>query len=83
MFCPLLIFFINQLFRNIIRVSNGLDPDQARHIGGPDLSPNSLQRNYIRSFFLIILAHSILNIMPGSVNFEILRKINKIVAVLI
>ena len=43
------IFFQNQLFqknsfRNTIRVSNSLDPDQARHIVGPDLGPNCLQK---------------------------------------
>ena len=27
-----------------IRVSNSLDPDQARHLVGPDLGPNCLQR---------------------------------------
>ena len=42
-------FFQNQLFsknsfRNTIRVSNGLDPDQHRHSVGPDLDPNCLQR---------------------------------------
>ena len=42
-------FFQTQLFsknsfRNTIRVSNRLDPDQARHIVGPDLDPNCLQR---------------------------------------
>ena len=42
-------FFQNQLFlknsfRNTIRVSNSLDPDQARHYVGPDLDPNCLQR---------------------------------------
>ena len=31
-------------FRNTIRVSNSLDPDQARHLVGPDLGPNCLQR---------------------------------------
>ena len=31
-------------FRNTIRVSNGLDPDQAQHFVGPDLGPNCLQR---------------------------------------
>ena len=31
-------------FRNTIRVSNGLDPDQDRHSVGPDLDPNCLQR---------------------------------------
>ena len=36
--------FQNQLFRNTIRVSNSLDPDQARHFVGPDLGPNCLQR---------------------------------------
>ena len=29
---------------NTIRVSNSLDPDQARHFVGPDLDPNCLQR---------------------------------------
>ena len=31
-------------FNNIIRVSNSLDPDQARHLVGPDLGSNCLQR---------------------------------------
>ena len=31
-------------FFNIIRVSNSLDPDQARHFVRPDLGPNCLQR---------------------------------------
>ena len=31
-------------FFNTIRVSNGLDTDQARHVVGPDLGPNCLQR---------------------------------------
>ena len=35
-------FFI-KLFRNTIRVSNSLDPDQARHFVGPDLDPKCLQ----------------------------------------
>ena len=41
-------FFQNQFFfsknSNTIKVSNRLDPDQARHFVGPDLSPNCLQR---------------------------------------
>ena len=43
-------FFHNQLFQKFfqeygtIRVSNSLDPDQARHFVGPDLGPNYLQR---------------------------------------
>ena len=36
-------FFINS-FRNTIRVTNSLDPDQARHFVGPDLGPSCLQR---------------------------------------
>ena len=28
---------------NTIRLSNSLDPDQARHFDGPDLDPNCLQ----------------------------------------
>ena len=31
-------------FRNAIRVSNSLDPDQVRHFVGPDLGPNCLQK---------------------------------------
>ena len=30
--------FPKNYFRNIFRVSNGLDPDQDRHLVGPDLS---------------------------------------------
>ena len=42
-------FFQNQLFgknsfRNTIRMSNSLDPDQARQNVRPDLGPNCLQR---------------------------------------
>ena len=42
-------FFQNKLFqkksfRNTIRVSNNLDPDQDRHFVGPDLGLNCLQR---------------------------------------
>ena len=40
--CQLTFFKIP--FRNTIRVSNGLDPDQDRHSVGPDLGPNCLQR---------------------------------------
>ena len=40
-FCRQLIF---SKFRIIIRVSNSLDPDQARHFVGPDLDLNYLQR---------------------------------------
>ena len=36
--------FTKKSFRNTIRVSNNLDPDQARHFTGPDLGPNCLQR---------------------------------------
>ena len=48
LFCRRLIFFkINFLknsFRNTIRVSNSLDPDQAQHFVGPDLGQNCLQK---------------------------------------
>ena len=51
LFCCLLIFFKiiflgENSFRNIysIRVSNSLDPDQARHFVGPNLGPNCLQK---------------------------------------
>ena len=48
-FCRLLFFFSKITFRkfafrNTIRMSNNLDPDQARRIVGPDLGPNCLQR---------------------------------------
>ena len=36
--------FSKKSFRNTIRVSNSLDPDQAGHFVGPDLDPNCLQR---------------------------------------
>ena len=42
-FFKIKLFRINS-FRNTIRVSNSLDPDQARHFVGPDLGPNCLQR---------------------------------------
>ena len=49
LFCCLWIFFFKSTFsktsfRNTIRLSNSLDPDQARHYVGPDLGPNCLQR---------------------------------------
>ena len=37
-------FFQNKSFRNTIRVSDSLDPDQARHFVGPDLGLSCLQR---------------------------------------
>ena len=37
-------FKLKTSFRNTIRVSNSLDPDQARRFVGPDLGPNYLQR---------------------------------------
>ena len=36
--------FSKNSFRNTIRVSNSLDPDQDRHFVYPDLGPNCLQR---------------------------------------
>ena len=46
--CFVLIFskstFSKKYFRNTIRVSNNLDPDQVRHSIGPDLGPNCSQR---------------------------------------
>ena len=36
--------FSKDSFRNTIRVSNGLDPDQDRRSVSPDLGPNHLQR---------------------------------------
>ena len=47
-FCPLLIYFKFNFFKNILQeiidVSNSLDPDQAQHFVMPDLGPNCLQR---------------------------------------
>ena len=39
-----LTFSKGKSFRNTIRVSNSLDPDQARRFVRPDLGPNCLQR---------------------------------------
>ena len=39
-------FFVKH-FRNTIRVSNSLDPDQARHFVGHDMCPNYLQRLHV------------------------------------
>ena len=36
--------FSRNYFRNIKRVTNSVDPDQARHFVGPDLDPNCLYR---------------------------------------
>ena len=36
--------FKKKYFKNTIRVSNSLDPDQDRHNVGPDLGPTCLQR---------------------------------------
>ena len=36
--------FSKNSFKNNIRVSNNLDPDQDRHFVGPDLGPNCLPR---------------------------------------
>ena len=36
--------FSKNYFRNTVRMSNSLDPDQARHFVGPDLGPNCLQK---------------------------------------
>ena len=45
LFCRLLkINFLKNSFRNTIRMSDSLDPDQARHIVRPDLGPNCLPR---------------------------------------
>ena len=49
LFCHLWIFFLKltfskKSFRNTIKVSNSLDPDQAQHFVGPDLGPNCSQR---------------------------------------
>ena len=42
-------FFLQKFYQKYykletIKVSNRLDPDQARHFVGPDLDPNCLQR---------------------------------------
>ena len=43
-FCPLQNFSKINLFRKFLRVSNSLDPGQARHFVGHDLGPNCLQK---------------------------------------
>ena len=47
-FCRLSTFFKidwKNDFRNFFRVSNSLDPDQTRHLVGPNLGPNCLERS--------------------------------------
>ena len=46
MFCSLLIFFSKSTFskKKHFRVSNRLDPEQARRFVGPGLVPNCLQK---------------------------------------
>ena len=56
--CRLLTFFKNGLFsknsfKNTIRVSNCLDPDQDRQNVGPDLGPDCLQRLSAIDFFFV------------------------------
>ena len=41
--------FLKINFRSTIRLSNSLDPDQARRVVGPDLAPNCLQRLSVES----------------------------------
>ena len=36
--------FFQKNFRTTMRMSNSLDPDQARHFVGPNLGPNCLQK---------------------------------------
>ena len=46
-FCIVIFFkidYFKRTFSNTFRVSNSLDPDQARHFVGPDLGPNCLPR---------------------------------------
>ena len=54
-FCRLLIFFKSSFsknsYKNTIRVSNSLGPDQAQHFVGPDLGPNCLQFFFKITFF--------------------------------
>ena len=38
------IFFKKYCFRDTVRVSNTLDPDQAGKFVGPEMGPNCLQR---------------------------------------
>ena len=38
------LFFQKNSFRNTSKVSNSLDPDQARHFVGYDLGPDCLKR---------------------------------------
>ena len=41
--CCIFVFLRRKFFRNIIRVSNSFDPDQAQHFVEPNLGPNRLQ----------------------------------------
>ena len=43
--------FSKSSFRNTIRVSNRLDPDQTWHIVGPDLRPNCFKIHFFKKLF--------------------------------
>ena len=57
-FIILLLFFFKIIFQKIVsrissRVSNSLDPDQARHFVWPDQDPNYLQRLFANECSLV------------------------------
>ena len=56
MFCRLLTFFkiklFKKIFRNTMRVSNSLNPDQDGHFVRPDLGPNCLKRSAAEDYLL-------------------------------
>ena len=62
-FYRLLLFFSKLIFsensfRNTIRVTNSLDPDQDRHSVGPDLGPNFLRRLSANLIFCLVLVQT-------------------------
>ena len=64
--------FRKKSFRNIIRVANSLDPDQARHTVGPDLGPSYLQSlsadDTSRQRILIICMMMVFSIWLDTIN---------------
>ena len=55
-------FFFKELLSGLPSVSNSLEPDQARHIVGPDLVPNCLQVLLADNKLKLLLAGKELNL---------------------
>ena len=63
--------FSKNNFRNTIRVSNSLDPDQDRHSVGPDLSLFDLLRTDILSVLIWVCLFDLILYVPVN-NFSVM-----------